>query len=134
MPAQHDGRLLNNLINREKEATQAFKQYTLNSGSAAAALSTWSTADSGNTTDIMDASTQITHLLSSLTDTQRSYLNALTTYRSSLKEVLGREVALRTVVRDREILVNRVIKLGNKNLRMIGYTIIRSSWRTLKEN
>ena len=23
MPAQHDGRLLNNLINREKEATQA---------------------------------------------------------------------------------------------------------------
>ncbi|GAA5826249.1 hypothetical protein JCM5353_008808 [Sporobolomyces roseus] len=114
MPAQHDGRLLNNLINREKEATQAFKQYTLNSGSAAAALSTWSTADSGNTTDIMDASTQITHLLSSLTDTQRSYLNALTTYRSSLKEVLGREVALRTVVRDREILVNRVIKLGNK--------------------
>ena len=61
-----------------------------------------------------DASTQITQLLSSLTDNQRSYLNALTTYRSSLKEVLGKEVALRTVVRDREILVNRVIKLGNK--------------------
>ncbi|GAA6023718.1 hypothetical protein JCM11491_002679 [Sporobolomyces phaffii] len=114
MPGQHDGRLLNNLINREKEATHAFKQYSLNSGSAAAALSTWSTADSANTTDIMDASTQITHLLASLTDTQRSYLNALTLYRSSLKEVHGREVALKTVVRDREILVNRVIKLGNK--------------------
>ncbi|GAA5839089.1 hypothetical protein JCM3766R1_002254 [Sporobolomyces carnicolor] len=114
MPTQHDGRLLNNLINREKEATQAFKQYSLNSGSAAAALSTWSTADSANTTDIMDASTQITQLLSSLTDTQRSYLNALTLYRSALKEVHGREVALKTVVRDREILVNRVIKLGNK--------------------
>ncbi|GAA5875724.1 hypothetical protein JCM16303_003968 [Sporobolomyces ruberrimus] len=114
MPGQHDGRLLNNLINREKEATHAFKQYSLNSGSAAAALSTWSTADSANTTDIMDASTQITQLLSSLTDTQRSYLNALTLYRSSLKEVHGREVALKTVVRDREILVNRVIKLGNK--------------------
>jgi hypothetical protein len=52
--------------------------------------------------------------MSSLTDTQRSYLNALTLYRSSLKEVHGREVALKTVVRDREILVNRVIKLGNK--------------------
>ncbi|GAA5896222.1 uncharacterized protein JCM6883_006839 [Sporobolomyces salmoneus] len=114
MPAQHDGRLLNNLINREKEATQAFKQYSLNSGSAAAALSTWSTADSANTTDIMDASTRITQLMSSLTDTQRSYLNALTLYRSSLKEVHGREIALKTVVRDREILVNRVIKLGNK--------------------
>ncbi|GAA5961927.1 hypothetical protein JCM3765_006440 [Sporobolomyces pararoseus] len=114
MPTQHDGRLLNNLINREKEATQAFKQYSLNSGSAAAALSTWSTADSANTTDIMDASTQITQLLSSLTDTQRSYLNALTLYRSALKEVHGREIALKTVVRDREILVNRVIKLGNK--------------------
>jgi len=31
----------------------SFKQYSLNSGSAAAALSTWSTADSANTTDIM---------------------------------------------------------------------------------
>ncbi|GAA6059607.1 hypothetical protein JCM10212_005106 [Sporobolomyces blumeae] len=114
MPPQHDGRLLNNLIQREKDTLQAFKQYTLNSGSAAAALSAWSTADSASTTDLMDASTQIHHLLSSLSDTQRSYLNALTTYRSSLKEVLSREVGLRTVVRDREILVNRVIKLGNK--------------------
>lgn len=42
------------------------------------------------------------------------YLHALSAYRGSLKDILARETALRTVVRDREILVNRLIKVGNK--------------------
>ncbi|BGP53130.1 hypothetical protein JCM8202v2_000689 [Rhodotorula sphaerocarpa] len=35
-------------------------------------------------------------------------------YRQSLKEVLARETALKPVIRDREILANRLIKIGNK--------------------
>jgi hypothetical protein len=67
-----------------------------------------------NSPTTQDAALRISHLLSSCTDAQRSYLLALTSYRASLKDVLARETALRTVVRDREILVNRLIKIGNK--------------------
>jgi hypothetical protein len=61
-----------------------------------------------------DAAIRISQLLSTITDSQRLYLTSLTSYRSALKDVLAREQALRTVVRDREILVNRLIKIGNK--------------------
>lgn len=61
-----------------------------------------------------DAAIRISQLLANCTDAQRLYLQALGTYRSSLKEIMARETALRTVVRDREILVNRLIKVGNK--------------------
>ncbi|GAA6043158.1 hypothetical protein JCM8097_004347 [Rhodosporidiobolus ruineniae] len=114
MPSLHDTRLLNNLLKTEKDALQAFKHYTLTASSASAALSAWSVADSADTGDIMDAALRISTLLSTLTDSQRTYLHALTSYRASLKDVLARETALRTVVRDREILVNRLIKIGNK--------------------
>ncbi|GAA5831384.1 hypothetical protein JCM11251_004005 [Rhodosporidiobolus azoricus] len=114
MPSLHDTRLLSNLLKTEKDAMQAFKHYTVTASSAGAALSAWSVTDSADTGDIMDAALRISQLLSSLTDAQRSYLHALSTYRASLKDVLARETALRTVVRDREILVNRLIKIGNK--------------------
>ncbi|GAA5853412.1 hypothetical protein JCM8547_002444 [Rhodosporidiobolus lusitaniae] len=114
MPSLHDTRLLSNLLKTEKDAMQAFKHYTLTASSAGAALSAWSVADSGDTGDIMDAALRISQLLSTCTDAQRSYLHALSIYRASLKDVLARETALRTVVRDREILVNRLIKIGNK--------------------
>ncbi|GAA5974039.1 hypothetical protein JCM11641_008228 [Rhodosporidiobolus odoratus] len=114
MPSLHDTRLLSNLLKTEKDAIQAFKKYTLTASSAGAALSAWSVADSADTGDIMDAALRISQLLSTCTDAQRSYLTSLAVYRGSLKDVLARETALRTVVRDREILVNRLIKLGNK--------------------
>ncbi|GAA6022964.1 hypothetical protein JCM10207_007731 [Rhodosporidiobolus poonsookiae] len=114
MPSLHDTRLLSNLLKTEKDAMQAFKHYTLTAQSAGAALSAWSVADSADTGDIMDAALRISTLLSTCTDAQRTYLHALSSYRASLKDVLARESALRTVVRDREILVNRLIKIGNK--------------------
>ncbi|BGP29109.1 hypothetical protein JCM10296v2_000847 [Rhodotorula toruloides] len=114
MPSLHDTRLLSNLLKTEKDSAQAFKQYTLAAQSASAALSAWSVADSTGTGDLMDAAIRISQLLSTITDSQRLYLTSLATYRSSLKDVLAREQALRTVVRDREILVNRLIKIGNK--------------------
>ncbi|GAA5890905.1 hypothetical protein JCM6882_008853 [Rhodosporidiobolus microsporus] len=114
MPSLHDTRLLSNLLKTEKDAMQAFKHYTLTASSAGAALSAWSVADSADTGDIMDAALRISQLLTTCTDAQRSYIHALSLYRTSLKDVLARETALRTVVRDREILVNRLIKIGNK--------------------
>lgn len=59
-------------------------------------------------------SQRITQLLAACSDSQRSYLASLSAYRTSLKDVLEREANLRIVVRDREILVGRLIKLGNK--------------------
>ncbi|GAA5972693.1 hypothetical protein JCM21900_003972 [Sporobolomyces salmonicolor] len=114
MPSLHDTRLLSNLLKTEKDTMLAFKHYTLTASSAGAALSAWSTADSADTADLMDASVRISQLLSTCTDAQRLYLHALAAYRASLKEVLDKETSIRTVVRDREILVNRLIKIGNK--------------------
>ncbi|BGP12998.1 hypothetical protein JCM10213_007989 [Rhodosporidiobolus nylandii] len=114
MPSLHDTRLLSNLLKTEKDALQAYKHYTLTASSAGAALSAWSVADSADTGDIMDAALRVSSLLQNCTDAQRSYLASLALYRASLKDVLARETALRTVVRDREILVNRLIKIGNK--------------------
>lgn len=59
-------------------------------------------------------SARLAELVGVVLDSQRSYLHALSAYRTSLKDILKRETALKTVVRDREILVSRVIKLGNK--------------------
>lgn len=69
-----------------------------------------SAADGAN----QDVSIRITQLLAACSDSQRTYLASISAYRGSLKEVLEREATLRTVVRDREILVGRLIKLGNK--------------------
>ncbi|GAA5866647.1 hypothetical protein JCM3774_001946 [Rhodotorula dairenensis] len=114
MPSLHDTRLLSNLLKTEKDTMQAFRQYTNTAATAGSALSAWSVADSADTGDLMDAAIRISQLLGNCTDAQRLYLHALSAYRASLKEILARETALRTVVRDREILVNRLIKVGNK--------------------
>ncbi|GAA5979913.1 hypothetical protein JCM10908_001463 [Rhodotorula pacifica] len=114
MPSLHDTRLLSNLLKTEKDTMQAFRQYTNTAATAGSALSAWSVADSADTGDLMDAAIRISQLLGNCTEAQRLYLHALSAYRVSLKEILARETALRTVVRDREILVNRLIKVGNK--------------------
>ncbi|GAA5824844.1 hypothetical protein JCM3770_001141 [Rhodotorula araucariae] len=114
MPSLHDTRLLANLLKTEKDALAAFKHYSLTAATAGSALSAWSVADSADTPDLMDAAIRISQLLATCSDSQRLYLQALAAYRAALKEVLTREQALRTVVRDREILVNRLIKIGNK--------------------
>lgn len=41
-------------------------------------------------------------------------MNSLKTYRNSLKSLLKKEAELRIILKDREILVGRLIKLGNK--------------------
>lgn len=53
MAPGHDTRLLSNLLKAEKTAQQSFKEYTSHAGAASAALNAWSTADSGDTQDLM---------------------------------------------------------------------------------
>ncbi|KAI5477639.1 hypothetical protein MNV49_006025 [Pseudohyphozyma bogoriensis] len=110
----HDTRLLTNLIKTEKDALISFKAWSKDAASASSALSAWSVADSGDTQDLMDVSFRLSQLLTTCTESQRSYIHALSAYRACLKDVLERESSLKTVIRDREILVNRLIKLGNK--------------------
>ncbi|GAA5851571.1 hypothetical protein JCM9279_006902 [Rhodotorula babjevae] len=117
MPSLHDTRLLANLLKTEKDAATAFKNYAHTAATAGSALSAWSVADSADTPDLMDAAIRISQLIATCSDSQRLYLQALSAYRAALKEVLAREQALRTVLRDREILVNRLIKIGNKKVK-----------------
>ncbi|GAA5939916.1 hypothetical protein JCM3775_007149 [Rhodotorula graminis] len=117
MPSLHDTRLLANLLKTEKDAATAFKHYAHTAATAGSALSAWSVADSADTPDLMDAAIRISQLIATCSDSQRLYLQALSAYRAALKEVLAREQALRTVLRDREILVNRLIKIGNKKVK-----------------
>jgi len=97
--------------------TCSFKHYAHTAATAGSALSAWSVADSADTPDLMDAAIRISQLIATCSDSQRLYLQALSAYRAALKEVLAREQALRTVLRDREILVNRLIKIGNKKVK-----------------
>lgn len=53
-------------------------------------------------------------LLGTCAESQRTYLDALTSYRASLKDVLMRESDIRTILRDREILVSRLVTLTKK--------------------
>ncbi|SCV68765.1 BQ2448_886 [Microbotryum intermedium] len=64
--------------------------------------------------DDFDVSIRIFQLASAVTESRRAHATALHVYRVSLKDVLAREQALKTVVRDREILVGKLMKLGNK--------------------
>lgn len=57
---------------------------------------------------------RIYDLMGRCNESQRRYHEALSTYRNALKDVLGREREIRTVARDREILVSRVLKLQRK--------------------
>lgn len=57
---------------------------------------------------------RVSALLTECADSQRTYLQALSSYRASLKDVLEREKEVRTILRDREILVTRVLRLSSK--------------------
>lgn len=61
-----------------------------------------------------EASQHISQLLAACADSQRNYYEALAAYRNALKDVLDRESDVRVVLRDRGLLVDRVIKLSNK--------------------
>lgn len=102
-----DSRLLNNLIKSEKTYISHLSASVQSAHVAASALSAWGTSESP---DVAEASQALSQLLGEAADIQQTHVSAIEGYRSALKDVADRENSIRSVVRDRDILVGRLIK------------------------
>ena len=110
--ATTDSRLLQNLIKSEKTYIGHFASTVQSSSAAAAALKAWGTSESR---DVAQASATLADLLDEVADAQNNHLEAIKGYREALKDVADREASIRTIVKDRDILVSRLIKASKKN-------------------
>ncbi|PWN30911.1 hypothetical protein BDZ90DRAFT_229902 [Jaminaea rosea] len=110
--ATTDSRLLQNLIKTEKSYTNHLSSTVTSSRAAAAALKAWGTSEAR---DVAQTSSLISDLLSEVADAQNNHLEAIRGYREALKDIADREASIRTIVRDRDILVSRLIKASKKN-------------------
>ncbi|CAO1621976.1 unnamed protein product [Parajaminaea phylloscopi] len=110
--ATTDSRLLQNLIKAEKGYTTQLAATVTSSQAAAAALKAWGTSEAR---DVASTSSHLADLLSDVADAQGNHLEAIRGYREALKDVADREASIRTIVRDRDILVSRLIKASKKN-------------------
>ncbi|PWN20883.1 hypothetical protein BCV69DRAFT_282399 [Microstroma glucosiphilum] len=110
--ASTDSRLLQNLIKSEKTYQNHLASVVQSSGTAAAALKAWGTSEAR---DVAQTSSQLADLLHDVADAQNNYLEAIKGYREALKDVADREASIRTIVKDRDILVSRLIKASKKN-------------------
>ncbi len=111
--ASTDSRLLQNLIKGEKSYIDNLAAASHSGYAAASALAAWGTSEAP---DISKASQTLAEILASVADAQRTHVQALEGYRSALKDVLDREHSIRSVVRDRDILVGRLIKASKKKV------------------
>lgn len=112
-PHPTDSRLLQNLIKAEKSYIDNLEASSVSGYAAASALAAWGTSEAP---DISKASQNLSEILASVSDAQRTHVQALEGYRSALKDVLDREQSIRSVVRDRDILVGRLIKASKKKI------------------
>ncbi|KAI3485859.1 hypothetical protein L1887_50657 [Cichorium endivia] len=112
-PHPTDSRLLQNLIKGEKSYIDNLAAASHSGYAAASALAAWGTSEAP---DISKASQTLAEILASVADAQRTHVQALEGYRSALKDVLDREHSIRSVVRDRDILVGRLIKASKKKV------------------
>ena len=112
-PHPTDSRLLQNLIKGEKSYIDNLAASSHSGYAAASALAAWGTSEAP---DISKASQTLSEILASAADAQRTHVQALEGYRSALKDVLDREHSIRSVVRDRDILVGRLIKASKKKV------------------
>ncbi|KAJ1036979.1 hypothetical protein NDA10_006162 [Ustilago hordei] len=112
-PHPTDSRLLQNLIKGEKIYIDNLAASSHSGYAAASALAAWGTSEAP---DISKASQTLSEILASAADAQRTHVQALEGYRSALKDVLDREHSIRSVVRDRDILVGRLIKASKKKV------------------
>lgn len=110
-PHPTDSRLLQNLIKSEKSYVEALSTSVQYAHGASSALSAWGTSEAP---DIASASDALSEMLNAVADAQRTHVQAIDGYRSALKDVLDREQSIRSVVRDRDILVGRLIKASKK--------------------
>ena len=112
-PHPTDSRLLQNLIKGEKSYIDNLAASSVSGYAAASALAAWGTSEAP---DISKAAQNLSEILASVADAQRTHVQALEGYRSALKDVLDREQSIRSVVRDRDILVGRLIKASKKKV------------------
>ncbi|SPO27591.1 uncharacterized protein UTRI_04377_B [Ustilago trichophora] len=112
-PHPTDSRLLQNLIKAEKSYIDNLGASSTSGYAAASALAAWGTSEAP---DISKAAQNLSEILASVADAQRTHVQALEGYRSALKDVLDREQSIRSVVRDRDILVGRLIKASKKKV------------------
>ncbi|PWN45188.1 hypothetical protein IE81DRAFT_320360 [Ceraceosorus guamensis] len=102
-----DSRLLTNLIKTERNYINHLSSAVGSAHTAASALTAWGTAEAP---DIAEASAQLAGLFDNAADVQETHVSAIEGYRTALKDVADREASIRNVVRDRDILVGRLIK------------------------
>lgn len=116
-----DSRLLANLIRAEKDSMGALAQATSALHTAASALAAWGAAEGsggvGATADMASTSAAVAGLLHAVADSERTHVAAIDGYRAALKDVLAREDSIRDVLRDRDILVGRLIKASKKRVK-----------------
>lgn len=110
--APSDSRLLTNLIKAERTYIGHLHASVSSAQGASSALSSWGTSE---TPDVAEASARLADLLAACADVQSTHVAAIEGYRAALKDVADREASIRTVVRDRDILVSRLIKASQKS-------------------
>lgn len=110
--AAGDSRLLTNLIKSERSYINNLHASVMSAHAAASALSAWGTSEAP---DVTECSARLADLLSASADVQNTHVSAIEGYRAALKDVSDREASIRNVVRDRDILVGRLIKASNKS-------------------
>jgi len=106
-----DSRALQSLIKSEKEYVDDLLNATSSAFSAASSLHAWGLSE---TPDLGQATGHVSRMLESVVNAQKTYAYALNQYRESLKDMLDREQSIRSIVRDRDILMNRVIKISQR--------------------
>ncbi|WFD07153.1 hypothetical protein MVES1_002511 [Malassezia vespertilionis] len=106
-----DSRALQNLVKAEKAYVDQLFTATSSAVSANSSLQAWGMSE---TPDLESAALTVSKHLDEVLDAQKTYAHAIDHYRSALKDVLDREQTVRTILRDREILISRVIKLSKK--------------------
>ncbi|CAD6975935.1 unnamed protein product [Tilletia controversa] len=113
MTRQHvsDSRLLQNLYKSEKTYLDHLSSAVASAFVASSALSSWGTSEPA---DVSSAAAEISEGLDSVASAQRTHVQAIEGYRAALKDVLDREQSIRSIVRDRDILVKRLIKADQK--------------------
>ncbi|WFD36624.1 hypothetical protein MCUN1_003509 [Malassezia cuniculi] len=102
-----DSRALQNLLKSEKSYGEHLLTATSASLSAASSLAAWGISE---TPDLDHAAQDVAHWLEESARGQRMLVVAIDGYRAALKDILDREHNIANIVRDRDILLSRVLK------------------------
>ncbi|PLW35703.1 hypothetical protein PCASD_13106 [Puccinia coronata f. sp. avenae] len=105
---------LQELIQVERTHEASFRAWNQESLVANQAINSWALADSADDR-IIEVVKQVSHLLTKSVKAQNQYAIALADYRGCLKEIMIRESTLRSIQRQREILLKRLLKLNKQS-------------------